>query len=98
MASARTSPRANVVVGRVEQALLANPTSPRPSSASCRDPTAAERTAAPFGHTHRPVFSCLVKISGEVGRYEVQVLASGCYVAERRRPGRAIYGCGVATS
>jgi hypothetical protein len=25
----------------------------------------------------------------------VQVLANGCYVAERIRPGQAIYGCGA---
>jgi hypothetical protein len=85
----------HVAAGRLEQALLTNPGSPRPSSANCRSPTATERAAAPFGHTHRPVLSCLIGISGEVARYEVQVLASGCYVGERRRPGRGIYGCGV---
>jgi hypothetical protein len=27
--------------------------------------------------------------------FAVQVLANGCYVAERTRPGQAIYGCGA---
>jgi hypothetical protein len=25
----------------------------------------------------------------------VQILRNGCYVAERARPGQAVYGCGV---
>jgi hypothetical protein len=41
------------------------------------------------------VFTCLLTLTGERARYAVQVLANGCYVAERRRPGRAVYGCGA---
>jgi hypothetical protein len=51
--------------------------------------------ASPFGATNRPMFSCLITVSGEQAAYNVEVLANGCYVAERRRPGRAIYGCGA---
>jgi hypothetical protein len=32
---------------------------------------------------------------GERTSYVVQVLPDGCFVAERRRRGRAVYGCGV---
>jgi hypothetical protein len=33
--------------------------------------------------------------SVERARDDVQVLGNGCYVAERHRPGRAVYGCGA---
>jgi hypothetical protein len=34
-------------------------------------------------------------VNGKRARYDVQVLGNGCYVAERERPGQAIYGCGT---
>jgi hypothetical protein len=75
--------------------LLAKRGSPRPTAASCRLPTATERAAAPFGNSKVPVFSCDLTISGIKAAFDVQVLTNGCYVAERRRPGLAVYGCGV---
>lgn len=84
-----------VSVRSVERALLAHGGSPRPTSASCRGATTAERAAAPFGNTRRPLFSCLLTVTGERARYDVQVLRNGCYVAERHRRGRAVYGCGA---
>lgn len=41
------------------------------------------------------VFVCLVAVEGKREAFDVQVLNNGCYVAERVRPGEAIYGCGV---
>lgn len=57
--------------------------------------SAAERAAAPFGHTTLPVFVCIVAFERQRNAFDVQVLNNGCYVAERIRPGQAIYGCGV---
>src|ERR1019366_6828778 len=85
--AAGTSPRG------LERALLANPGPRRPTSASCRRATAAEQHQAPFGATKDPEFSCLIAVNGERTRYDVQVLANGCYVGERVRPGQAVYGC-----
>jgi hypothetical protein len=93
--SVRETVVGGVSVHSVERALVAHGGPPRPTSASCRGATAAERAAAPFGHTRRPFFSCLVTVTGERARYDVQVLGNGCYIAERRRPGRAVYGCGA---
>ena len=99
-AGAGTSPAPGTVVGgvsarSVERALLANGGPPRPTSATCRGETVAERRGAPFGSTRRPVFSCLLTVTGERATYDVQVLANGCYVGERRGGGRAVYGCGA---
>jgi hypothetical protein len=79
----------------LEHALLTRGGPPPPSAASCRGATAAERDAAPFGATRRPLFSCALTVLGEPARYDVQILRNGCYVAERARPGQAVYGCGV---
>jgi hypothetical protein len=79
----------------LERALVTRGGHPAPTSATCRGATPAERSKAPFGRTRRPVFTCLLTLTGERARYAVQVLANGCYVAERRRPGRAVYGCGA---
>jgi hypothetical protein len=54
----------------------------------------AERARAPFGHTRRPVFACTLAMNARAARFDVQV-ADGCFVAERRRPGQAVYGCGA---
>jgi hypothetical protein len=58
--------------------------------------SSAERAGAPFGNTRRPLFTCVLTVQGTRATYVVEVLANGCFVAERRPPGRAIYGCGVA--
>lgn len=97
--TASTSPGPPAPTGRrVQQALLAKRDPPRPTSASCRPATAAERSAAPFGRTSLPVFLCVLAVDGRRARYDVQVLTNGCYVAERTTPGQAIYGCGVRRS
>ncbi len=70
---------------------------PRPTGVSCRTATSAQSTAF-FGPKAGPVFSCELTITRERASYVVQVLHDGCFVAERRRPGRAVYGCGVARS
>ncbi len=83
-----TSPAAH----KLEHGLLgAGP--PRPTSATCLPATAADRRASPFGAGKSPVFSCAITVAGTKAGYYVQVLKTGCFVAERRRPGRAIYGC-----
>jgi hypothetical protein len=41
------------------------------------------------------LFTCELTVSGDRATYVVQVLHSGCFVAERTPPGRAVYGCGV---
>jgi hypothetical protein len=87
-----------VSVRSVERALVAHGGPPAPSAAVCRGASAAERQAAPFGATQRPVLSCLLTVGGESALYDVQVLANGCVVAERGRPGRAVYGCGAGRS
>lgn len=66
---------------------------PRPTFASCRSATGTERRLAPFGPTRTPEFSCLIAVNGERAPYAVQLLPNGCYVAERKRPGQAVYGC-----
>ena len=80
---------------QLEHALLADSGVPRPALARCRPATAAQRTAAPFGQTTLPVFVCLVAVEGHRDSFAVHVLTNGCYVAERTRPGKAIYGCGA---
>jgi hypothetical protein len=77
---------------------VANAGAPRNTTAACRASSAAERAAAPFGHTSTPLFTCELTVTGERASYVVQVLPNGCFVAERRRPGRAIYGCGARRS
>lgn len=97
--TASTSPGPPALTGRrVQEALLAKRSPPRPTSASCRPATAAERSAAPFGHTSLPVFVCVLAVDGRRARFDVQVLNNGCYVAERTTPGLGIYGCGVRRS
>lgn len=77
----------------LERALRATPNA-GVAGASCRRATPAERRDAPFRATRRPVFTCRVGIGqGLAEPFAVQVLANGCFVAERHRPGRAIYGC-----
>ena len=66
----------------------------RVQAAACQPATAAQRDHAPFGRNPGLVFECQLDVERErLARYDVQVLANGCFVAERHRPGRAIYGC-----
>lgn len=77
----------------VEHALLTVTGQTRPTYALCRPATAAEIQASPVGPP--PLFLCMITLSGQRARYDVQVLRNGCYVAERRPPGQAqsIVGC-----
>jgi hypothetical protein len=68
---------------------------PPPDGASCQTPTRAERGRAPFGATRRPVFACFITSRSGAGSYFVQVLANGCWVAERRQGRGGLQGCGV---
>ncbi len=79
----------------VEYAILQNSPPPRPTAASCRAPTAAEQSKSPVGGTGSTLFSCSITVVPARVQFYVEVLPNGCFVAERQRPGRAIYGCGV---
>jgi hypothetical protein len=87
-----------VSVRSVDRALLALRNPPRPTTVSCQASSSAERRVAPFGRTRLPLFTCELTLTGERASYVVQVLHGGCFVAERRRPGRAVYGCGADRS
>lgn len=87
-----------VSVRSVERALLAHGGPPAPTTAACHASSSAERARGPFGHTRRPLFTCELTVSGERTSYVVQVLRNGCFIAERHRRGRAVYGCGADRS
>jgi hypothetical protein len=93
-APAQAVVQSDVSKSSVERALLAN----GPTTAACQASSSAVRSQAPFGPTRLPLFTCELTITGERASYAVQVLPNGCFVAERRRPGRAVYGCGVNRS
>lgn len=87
----------------IESALLATRTREAggPTAAACRRPTAGERRHSPFGST-RSLLSCDITYEGGDGtsvrgRYDVQVLSNGCFVAEREqrhpRLGQVVQGC-----
>lgn len=82
----------------VEHALVAHGSPPAPTMATCHVSTAAERAAAPFGHTPLPEFTCALTLTGKRASFAVQVQRNGCFVAERHGGGQAVYGCGVARS
>jgi hypothetical protein len=88
-------PPAGVSSRRLQLALRANSGAPRSARAACQPATAAQRAAAPFGHTTLPVFVCLLTSRGHRDAFAVQVLTDGCFVAERTTPGQAVYGCGA---
>lgn len=89
------SPHATVPVARrLERALSRTRATPPVATASCRLETAAQRATSPFGPTGPPVYACTLGRGGHQASYDVQLLATGCFVAERRAPGVAIYGCG----
>jgi hypothetical protein len=83
---------------RLNRAFLTRSQTPRPTRVFCRDATTAEIANGPFGHSSSPQFSCRLTIAGSKARYDVQLLHNGCYVAERRQPGKAIYGCEARNS
>ncbi len=68
---------------------------PHPAEVSCRAESASERERSPFGPTGGSVYACSLTVHGNLVPYDVQLLRNGCFVAERRRPGKAIYGCGA---
>ncbi|HET9102404.1 MAG TPA: hypothetical protein VFN55_03545 [Solirubrobacteraceae bacterium] len=74
---------------------MATRTTPRVIGARCRQETAAQRARSPFGASAPLVYACTLRRGGADAAFDVQVLPSGCFVAERHRPGAAIYGCGV---
>ena len=78
-------------VTAVEHALSAHGA----TSVTCRPSSPPERANAPFGHTRRPLFTCDLSVGRQRASYVVQVLHNGCFVAERRHRGRALYGCGA---
>jgi hypothetical protein len=76
----------------LEEGLRANPDDP--AQATCRAATRADRLAARSFAGTRRLFICSIALRGEPAAvFDVQVLANGCFVAERRRRGQADYGC-----
>jgi hypothetical protein len=77
---------------KLEHALRTNPNSP--ATASCNSATTADRRRArSFPHARR-LFICKITLRGQrASIFDVEVLANGCFVAERRRHGQAVYGC-----
>jgi hypothetical protein len=84
--------RPPVTAERLAQAIRTNPN--MPASAACHRATAADRRAArSFADTKR-LFVCRITLPRQSPAiFDVQVLADGCFVAERRRRGQADYGC-----
>ncbi len=85
----RNRPR-RFTVTQLAYALRTNPNN-EASVAACR------RLRHPRRHSPLsppPTFTCLIAVNGNpTATFDVQVLPSGCFVAERRRPGQADYGC-----
>jgi hypothetical protein len=82
----------HVSAAALEHALRTNPTN-EATFAACRRMTGPQHTHV-FGNTHAPLFACRIGLRGGLpARFDVQVLPGGCFVAERRRPGEADYGC-----
>lgn len=87
--------RQAVTAGRLQAALRANPGNAA-AFAACRPATAADRSDArnALRKTRAQLFACDIAVNGNPrALFDVQVLAGGCYVAERRRSGQADYGC-----
>ena len=93
-----TASTGGVSAQSVEQAVRAQGGPPAPTTVHCHASSAAERAAAPFGHTALPLFTCELTVRGKRGRYAVQVLRNGCFVAERLGGGQSVQGCGVSRS
>jgi hypothetical protein len=79
----------------LEHALTVARSNPTVTAATCHLETASQLRKSPFGSSGAPVYSCSLTAGGVPTAYDVQVLASGCFVAERIKPGKAIYGCGA---
>ena len=63
-------------------------------AAHCVPATPSERRRSPFGTGAMALFQCRIVRPGErPATYAVQALPNGCFVAERRPAGQAIYGC-----
>ena len=96
--SSTTASPAAARLGSLTRALLHARTTPAVSAVLCLAESAAERAKSPFGATGPPVFACSITAGGSRTAYDVQLLPTGCFVAERRKPGKAIYGCGAKSS
>lgn len=90
-----TSSAAALPADHVAHDLLHARVTPPLTEARCRLETRAERAGSPFGPVGGSVYACTLARGGPPVAYDVQVLANGCFVAERRKPGAVIYGCGV---
>lgn len=90
-----TSSAAALPANHVAHGLLHARVKPPLTGARCRLETPAERAGSPFGPVGGSVYACTLARGGPPVAYDVQVLANGCFVAERRKPGAVIYGCGV---
>ena len=90
-----SSSAAPLPAGRVAHDLLHASVKPPLTGARCALETAAQRARSPFGPVGGTVYACTLAHGGPPVAYDVQVLSNGCFVAERRKPGAAIYGCGV---
>jgi len=89
-------PHATVSLARrLERALRRSRATPPVSSATCSLETAAQRSGSPFGASGGSVYACMLTRGATKAAYNVQLLTNGCFVAERRAPGVAIYGCGA---
>lgn len=80
---------------QLEAALRTNPNS-EARSAACTPAGSPQRRRARhvFGRTRLPLFVCAIAFGRRGAEtFDVQVLRSGCFVAERRRPGQADFGC-----
>ena len=104
-ATPTATPRVGGADTPLERALLAqrNPGHGRAGHGALPRSDGRRARGDPFGNTRR-LMSCDVRFEAPdgtavSGRYDVQVLRNGCFVAERekRRPrlAQAIYGCGV---
>jgi hypothetical protein len=89
---------ARVTPGGVERAILGQQSTPRPTAASCRAPTASEQAQASIGGAKSVFFSCSITRAGKPARFYVQVIRStGSFIAEQDHQHQdQIFGCCVA--
>ena len=82
--------RHGITVSELEHAVRTNPNN-EASHVACR------RLRHPPRHSPLsppPTFTCHIAFGHEhPATYDVQIVSGRCFVAERRRPGRADYGC-----
>ena len=77
---------------RLAQAIDRNPN--MPASATCHRATAQDRRTARTFATTKRLFVCRIALAHQdPATFDVQLLGNRCFVAERRRPGQADYGC-----